>query len=201
MRSTISRDGAWSATWVSQTSPPGKRRRRWACSARKGTPLSFVSAQVCYSLLGRDIEHEIAPFARHAGIGIMVWSPLAGGFLSGKYTGEDPKGGGRRLSTFDFPSVDRELGYKVVDTLKETANINAATAAQTALAWVLSKPYVTSVIVGVTSLKQLDENLEAVNVRLSDEELAGLDQTTTPPLLYPGWMYARPAGPVIEKAL
>jgi aryl-alcohol dehydrogenase-like predicted oxidoreductase len=161
----------------------------------------FVSAQVYYSLVGRDIEHEIAPFARHAGIGIMVWSPLAGGFLSGKYTREDPEGGGGRLAAFNFPPVDRELGYKVVDTLKKTADTHAATVAQTALAWVLSKPYVTSVILGVTGLKQLDENLQTVNVQLSVEELAGLDQAASPPLLYPGWMYARPADPAVEKAL
>jgi aryl-alcohol dehydrogenase-like predicted oxidoreductase len=161
----------------------------------------FVSAQVYYSLLGRDVEHEIIPFARNAGIGIMVWSPLAGGFLSGKYTREDPKGGGGRLATFDFPPVDRDLGYAVVDSLKTMAHTHGATAAAVALAWLLSKPAVASVIVGATNLRQLNENLEAVNVQLSAEELSKLDQTTSPPLLYPGWMYARPSDPAIEKAL
>ena len=89
----------------------------------------------------------------------------------------------------------------MVDTLKGMAKAHGATAAAVALAWVLSKPAVTSVIAGVTSLKQLNENLEAVNVQLSAEELSKLDQPTSPPLLYPGWMYARPSDPAIERAL
>jgi aryl-alcohol dehydrogenase-like predicted oxidoreductase len=161
----------------------------------------FVSAQVYYSLLGRDIERDIVPFVAHAGIGVMVWSPLAGGFLSGKYTRERPNGGGGRLSAFDFPPIDKELGYQVVELLRKTGETHGMTPAQVALAWLLTKPYVTSVITGVTSVRQLDENLGAVDVHLTTENINELDQLTSRPVYYPEWMYTRPSDPAIDKAL
>jgi aryl-alcohol dehydrogenase-like predicted oxidoreductase len=99
-----------------------------------------------YSLVGRDIEYEIVPFLQEAGLGLLVWSPLAGGFLTGKYTRENPTGDNGRLASFDIMPIDREMGYKVVDLPREIAGVHQrATPAQVALAWLLSKPFVTSV--------------------------------------------------------
>lgn len=161
----------------------------------------FVAAQMHYSLLGRDLEHEIVPFLQHAGLGLMVWSPLSGGFLTGKYTRDNPTGGGSRLATFNFPPVDKERGYEVVEILQEIAKARAATPAQAALAWLLSKPVVSSVIVGANNMAQLDENLGAANLELSAEELAKLDEITAPPSVYPSWMYERVGDPITYEAL
>ncbi len=128
----------------------------------------FCAAEMYYSLVGRDLEHEIVPFARDAGIGIMVWSPLAGGFLSGKYTREDPTGGGGRLTGFDFIPFDRERGYDLVEVLRQiAADKQGVTPAQVALAWLLHQPQVASVLVGASSAAQLDDNLAAADVSLS----------------------------------
>lgn len=161
----------------------------------------FVSAQMYYSLLGRDLEQEFVSFVQYAGLGILVWSPLAGGFLSGKYTRENPTGGGGRLANFDFLPISKELGYKVVDKLHELARVHEATPAQVALAWLLAKPYVSSVIIGASKMPHLEDNLGAVKVTLTAEELAALDDMTAPALLYPNWMDARPADPVVHQAL
>lgn len=147
----------------------------------------FRAAEMYYSLVGRDLEREIVPFARDAGVGIMVWSPLAGGFLSGKYTREDPTGGGGRLTGFDFIPFDRDRGYEVVDALRTMASEKGATPAQLALAWLLHQPQVASVLVGASSIAQLDDNLAAVNVSLTKVELERLDLLTTPAATYPGW--------------
>lgn len=149
--------------------------------------LPFVSAQVYYSLLGRDVELEILPYLRHAGLGSFVWSPLAGGFLSGKYTREDPTGGGGRLARFSIPPVDRERGYDVVDRLRAVADGHGASVAQVALAWLLTRDGVTSVIVGASRLQQLERNLPAVDLRLAEDELAALDALTAPVGVYPNW--------------
>ena len=147
----------------------------------------FRAAEMYYSLVGRDLEHEIVPFAKAAGIGIMVWSPLAGGFLSGKYTREDPTGGGGRLTGFDFIPFDRERGYELVDTLRTMATAKGATPAQLALAWLLHQSQVASVLVGASNVAQLDDNLKAVDVSLSAAELEQLDRLTAPAATYPGW--------------
>ena len=147
----------------------------------------FRAAEMYYSLVGRDLEREIVPFAKDAGIGIMVWSPLAGGFLSGKYTREDPTGGGGRLTGFDFIPFDRERGYELVDTLRTMATEKGATPAQLALAWLLHQSQVASVLVGASNVAQLDDNLKAVDVSLSAAELEQLDRLTAPAATYPGW--------------
>jgi aryl-alcohol dehydrogenase-like predicted oxidoreductase len=157
---------------------------------RGGGLAPFVSAQVHYSLLSRDLESDILPYARHAGLGTLIWSPLAGGFLAGKYTREDPGGGGGRLASFTFPPIDRERGYDVVDRLKAIAGDLGATPAQVALAWLLGRDGVTSVIVGATRMEQLADNLAAAELRLGDAERAALDELTAPTLTYPHWMYA-----------
>jgi aryl-alcohol dehydrogenase-like predicted oxidoreductase len=147
----------------------------------------FRAAEMYYSLVGRDLEHEIVPFARDAGVGIMVWSPLAGGFLSGKYTREDPTGGGGRLTGFDFIPFDRERGHDVVDALRTMGQEKGATPAQLALAWLLHQPQVASVLVGASNAAQLDDNLAAADVTLTTDELRRLDRMTAPPATYPGW--------------
>ena len=149
---------------------------------------AFCAAEMYYSLLGRDLEHEIVPFARDAGVGIMVWSPLAGGFLSGKYTREDPTGGGGRLTGFDFIPFDRERGYDLVGALRQiAADKPGVTPAQVALAWLLRQPQVASVLVGASSAAQLDDNLAASELSLSAAELELLSRLTAPAATYPGW--------------
>jgi aryl-alcohol dehydrogenase-like predicted oxidoreductase len=148
----------------------------------------FVSAQLHYSLLNRDIEHELVPLAREAGLAVLPWSPLSGGFLSGKYGREQTGGEADRRATFHFPPVDLNLGYRVVDRLREIARPLGASVAQVALAWLLTRPFVTSVLIGATRLDQLDDNLAAVNLALPGEAVQVLDEMTAPPALYPNWM-------------
>lgn len=160
----------------------------------------FVSHQVYYSLVGRDIERDIAPQAVQDGLGLLIWSPLAGGFLSGKYSREQPQGDGGRLASFEFIPVDKERGYTIVDKVKEIAKAHDATPAQVSLAWLLSKPYVTSVIVGFSKPEQMQSNLAAARLQLTAEQLAQLDAVSATSLPYPNWMLGRP-DPVIEKAM
>lgn len=148
----------------------------------------FVGAQMYYSLLGRDLEYEVVPFVEDAGIGVLVWSPLAGGFLSGKYTRENPTPEGARLNKFQLPPIDVEKGYDVVDLLKQIAQNHQATSAQVALAWMLTKPFVSSIIVGANKMSHLEDNLGAAELNLSVEEVEKLNELTTPHLIYPGWM-------------
>jgi aryl-alcohol dehydrogenase-like predicted oxidoreductase len=154
-----------------------------------------------YSLVGRDLEHEIVPFAIDAGVGITVWSPLASGFLSGKYTREDPTGGGGRLNNFDFIPFDREKGYALIAVLKEMAVTYGATPAQLAIAWLLSRRYVSSVLIGASRASQLDDNLKAAKVSLSESELARLDELTAPKAPYPNWFNQRMVDGVVKDAL
>jgi aryl-alcohol dehydrogenase-like predicted oxidoreductase len=137
----------------------------------------------------RDIEHELVPLARHAGLAILVWSPLAAGFLTGKYSGIGGGDDDRRRS-FAFPPVDVDLGHQVLAELRASAVRRGATLAQVALAWLLAKPHVTSVIVGASARAQLVENLAAAEVALADDDIATLDQLSAPAPLYPGWWAA-----------
>ena len=146
----------------------------------------FKCTQSYYSLVGREIERDVIPLAREEGLGLLAWSPLAGGFLSGKFT-RDQEGEGRRAS-FDFPPVDKERGYDIVDAMKAIAEARGATVAQIALAWVLANDAVTSVIIGARNLDQLDDNVGAVEIELAAEELAELDEVSRIPPAYPGWM-------------
>lgn len=161
----------------------------------------FVGAQMYYSLLGRDIEHEIVPFVEDTGIGILVWSPLAGGFLSGKYTRETPEPENARLNTFKIPPIDVEKGYDVVDLLKQIADNYGASPAQVAIAWILTKPFISSVLVGANKMQQLEDNLGAVNLKLSAQEVEQLDTLTAPQALYPGWMQAMGWDAKVKAAL
>ena len=149
----------------------------------------LASLQAYYSLVGRDLEHEIAPMLEAEGLGLMVWSPLAGGFLSGKYR-RGQEGEGRRAS-FDFPPVDKDKGYDAVEVMDDIAASHGATVPQVALAWLLAKPAVSTVIIGARKLSQLQDNLGASDVRLSEDDIARLDAAYAPPMQYPGWMLKR----------
>lgn len=142
--------------------------------------------QMYYSLLGRDIEHEVVPQLEDSGLGLMTWSPLASGYLTGKYTGGKDSGGRRK--NFQFPPVDSVLGDKVVAELRAIGAEHDADPGQVALAWQLSKPFVSSVIVGASSKEQLRQNLAAADVALSPAEVAKLDAVSAPATPYPGWM-------------
>ena len=124
-------------------------------------------------------------------VGLLVWSPLAGGFLSGKFTRDSVDEGARRAK-FDFPPVDKEKGYAIVDVLKGIATERGVSIPQIALAWVLAQPAVTSVIIGAKSLDQLNDNLKAVDVTLSADDLKRLDEVSRLKPEYPGWMLGMP---------
>ncbi|MDA3922282.1 MAG: aldo/keto reductase [Salinisphaera sp.] len=151
----------------------------------------FISLQAYYSLAGRDLEHELQPLAAEQGLGVMPWSPMAGGFLSGKFRRDQAAPAGARRADFDFPPIDREQAYDAVDLMEQIANENNATIPQIALAWLLGRPAVSSVIVGAKKLSQLEDNLQAVDVELSDDQMDRLNAVTQPPAQYPGWMVER----------
>jgi aryl-alcohol dehydrogenase-like predicted oxidoreductase len=161
----------------------------------------FVAAQMYYSLVGRDLEHEIVPFCKDAGIGIVVWSPLASGFLSGRYTRQDPAGGKGRLSGFDILPHDREKGFDLIDKMRAIGQRYQATVAQVALAWLLQKPHVTTILLGASQAAQLDDNLGALNVKLSKQDMAELDAATAPLPIYPNWFQQRTVDATASDAL
>ena len=151
----------------------------------------FETLQAYYTIAGRDLEREIVPLLAAEQVGLMVWSPLAGGLLSGKYDRSDEaKGEGRRAS-FDFPPVDRDRAYGAIDAMRPIAEAHGVSVAQVAIAWLLHQPAVTSVIVGAKRVEQLTDNIAATKVALSAEELASLDASSRLPEEYPGWMLER----------
>lgn len=160
------------------------------CALRNLMPVR--SLQAYYTIAGRDLEREIVPMLRSEQVGLMVWSPLAGGLLSGKYDRANT-GEGRR-ATFDFPPVNRDRADVVVDAMRPIAQAHDCTVAQVALAWLLHQPVVTSVIVGAKRVEQLKENVGAVNVDLTADELQRLDEVSALPKEYPGWMLERQGG-------
>ncbi len=149
----------------------------------------FASLQAYYSIAGRDLERDVVPMLESEGLGLMVWSPLAGGFLSGKYT-RDGEAEGRRTN-FDFPPVDKDKAYDAVDVMREIADAKGATVPQIALAWLLAKPAVSTVIIGAKKPEQLQDNLGAVGVVLDADDMARLDASCNPRPEYPGWMINR----------
>jgi aryl-alcohol dehydrogenase-like predicted oxidoreductase len=144
--------------------------------------------QAYYSIAGRDLEREIVPLLKDQGTGLLVWSPLAGGLLSGKYSRENQKPEDSRRSSFDFPIVDKERTWRILDVLRPVAKAHDTGVATIALAWVLAKPFVTSVIIGAKSSEQLKQNLAAVEIQLTEEETTQLDEVSALPPEYPGWM-------------
>jgi aryl-alcohol dehydrogenase-like predicted oxidoreductase len=151
----------------------------------------FVSVQAYYTIAGRDLEREVVPLMEDQKLGLMVWSPLAGGLLSGKYKTADDKGPtGARRTTFDFPVVDKQRAFRCVDAMRPLAQQRQVSVAQIALAWILSKPFVSSVIIGAKTMDQLRDNIAAARVQLTADEIKGLDEVSQLPPEYPGWMIA-----------
>jgi aryl-alcohol dehydrogenase-like predicted oxidoreductase len=151
----------------------------------------FDTLQAYYSIAGRDLEREIAPLLEAEKTGLLVWSPLAGGLLSGKFTRENQKPAGSRRSEFDFPIVDKARVWNILDVMAPIAKAHDCSAARVSLAWLLSKPLVTSVIIGAKRLDQLEDNLAAVDLQLTPDEIKRLDDVSALPPEYPGWMLPR----------
>ena len=152
----------------------------------------FKCTQSYYSLAGRELEREMIPLLKDQGVGLLVWSPLAGGFLSGKFTRADKDAAGRRAN-FDFPPVDKERAYDIVDVLKTVAGAHGVSVAQVALAWILAQDAVSSVIIGARKPEQLDDNLKSVDVTLKADDLKALDEASRLEPEYPAWMDALPS--------
>jgi aryl-alcohol dehydrogenase-like predicted oxidoreductase len=151
----------------------------------------FTHGQMNYSLLGRDVERDVIPMMRRYGLGLTVWSPLASGFLSGKYTRENLADPNNRFSGFDILPFDKEKGFALVERMRQLASSHRASVAQIAIAWLLAKNAVSSVILGASKLHQLDDNLGAMDVKLSASEVADLDAATALPDVYPNWFTER----------
>lgn len=148
----------------------------------------FDTLQAYYSIAGRDLEREFAPMFRHTKTGLLAWSPLAGGLLSGKFSRENQKPENSRRSEFDFPLVDKERAWRILDVIRPIGVAHGCSPARIALAWLLHQPAVTSVLIGAKRTDQLKDNLASVDVKLSREELQQLDQISQLPPEYPGWM-------------
>ena len=148
----------------------------------------FISTQSYYSIAGRELEREMIPLVDDQGLGLLPWSPLAGGFLSGKFTRESETDPDARRTTFDFPPVDKTRAYDIIDVMRDVATAHEVSVAQIALAWLLHQPAVTSVIIGAKRLDQLDDNLGSVDLTLTDPELERLNTVSALAPEYPGWM-------------
>jgi aryl-alcohol dehydrogenase-like predicted oxidoreductase len=160
-----------------------------AISARRDWT-RFESVQAYYTIAGRDLEREIVPLLHDQRLGLMVWSPLAGGLLSGKYDAEGKGPEGARRTSFDFPLVDKPRAARCVQAMRPIAQAHGVSVAQVALAWLLAKPSVTTVIIGAKTVEQLDDNIASTRLRLSEEEMKTLDEVSELPPEYPGWMLA-----------
>jgi aryl-alcohol dehydrogenase-like predicted oxidoreductase len=147
----------------------------------------FKCTQSYYSLAGRELEREMIPLLKDQGLGLLVWSPLAGGFLSGKFTRDGGDDAARRAK-FDFPPVNKEKGFDILDVAKAIADQHGVSVAQIALAWILTNSTVTSVIIGARKMSQLEDNLKAIDVKLSAEDLKALDEVSKLTTEYPAWM-------------
>jgi aryl-alcohol dehydrogenase-like predicted oxidoreductase len=160
----------------------------------------FETLQAYYTIAGRDLERELVPMMRSEGIGLMVWSPLAGGLLSGKFDRNSQGEQGSRRISFDFPPVQRDRAYDCIDAMRPIAESRGVSVAQIALAWLLHQSHVTSVIVGAKRVDQLEDNIAATKVELSAADLEALAKVSALPPEYPGWMFER-QGAVRRKQL
>jgi aryl-alcohol dehydrogenase-like predicted oxidoreductase len=151
----------------------------------------FESVQAYYTVAGRDLEREVLPLLQDQQLGLMVWSPLAGGLLSGKFSPDGKGPEGTRRASFDFPVVDKARAFRVVDAMRPIALRHQVSVARVALAWLLSRPQVSTVIVGAKTPAQLEDNLGATQLELAADELMALDEVSALPPEYPGWMLAR----------
>src|SRR6476620_8780776 len=148
----------------------------------------FDTLQAYYSIAGRDLEREIVPMLESEKVGLLVWSPLAGGLLSGKFSRTNQKPANSRRTNFDFPVVDKERTWKILDVMAPIAKAHGCSPARLSLAWLLAKPVVTSVIIGAKRLDQLQDNLAAIELTLTQDELRQLDEGSALPAEYPGWV-------------
>jgi aryl-alcohol dehydrogenase-like predicted oxidoreductase len=148
----------------------------------------FDTVQAYYSIAGRDLEREIVPLLESAKVGLLVWSPLAGGLLSGKFSRTNQKPPDSRRTDYDFPIVDKERTWNILDAMAPIAKAQGCTPARVSLAWLLAKPVVTSVIIGVKHLNQLQDNLAAIALTLTQDEVRRLDEVSALPPEYPGWV-------------
>ncbi len=167
-----------------------KMMKALGISERRGFA-RFETVQAYYSIAGRDLEREIVPLLDDQKMGLLVWSPLAGGLLSGKFGPGSNGPEGARRAAFDFPPVDKDRAWKCIDAMRPIAAAHDVSVARVALAYVLAKPFVTSVIIGAKTTEQLDDNLAATTLTLSADELKQLDAVSALPSEYPGWMTAR----------
>jgi len=151
----------------------------------------FVALQNYYSIAGRDVERELVPLALSEGLGLMPWSPLAGGFLSGKFTRHNEVAGDSRRDSFDFPPVNKAKAYDIIDVLLQVGSEHKVSAAQVALAYILHKPAVTSIIIGAKKHAQLLDNIDATKLVLTAEDMQKLDAISALAPEYPGWMLER----------
>jgi aryl-alcohol dehydrogenase-like predicted oxidoreductase len=154
----------------------------------------FETLQAYYSIAGRDLERDLVPMLSEEQLGLMVWSPLAGGLLSGKFGPGSNNPEGSRRTTFDFPPVDKDRAWKCVEAMREVGDAHGATVARVALAYILQKGFTMSIIIGAKTLEQLDDNLAAADLTLTADEMKRLDEVSELPSEYPGWMFARQGG-------
>jgi aryl-alcohol dehydrogenase-like predicted oxidoreductase len=153
----------------------------------------FESLQAYYTIAGRDLERELVPVLADQQMGLMVWSPLAGGFLSGKYAREQQGPAGARRTAFDFPPVDRERAFACIDVMRMIGDTHGVSVARVALAWLLAQKHVTTIIIGAKNEQQLCDNIEATALKLTPEDLGALERVSALPQEYPGWMLMRQA--------
>jgi aryl-alcohol dehydrogenase-like predicted oxidoreductase len=154
----------------------------------------FVSLQAYYTIAGRDLERELIPLLVDQKLGLLVWSPLAGGLLSGKYSRDKEKEGTGRRANFDFPPVNRDRTFDIIDLLQPMAKSKNVSVAGLALAWLLKQPAVTTIIIGANNIDQLDDNLKSIDITFTPEELETLSRVSQLPPEYPGWMLERTGG-------
>lgn len=158
----------------------------------------FESVQAYYTIAGRDLEREVVPLLQDQQLGLMVWSPLAGGLLSGKFNADGTGPDGARRASFDFPLVDKPRAFRCVEAMRAVAQRHGATVAQVALAWLLSRQHVTTVIMGARTTVQLADNLGSMRLTLDPDDLKALDEVSNLPAEYPGWMLTRQGEPRLK---
>ena len=161
-----------------------------AISERRGWT-RFACLQAYYTIAGRDLEREVVPLVRDQGLGLMAWSPRAGGLLTGKFNPDGMGPDDSRRSKFDFPPIDRERAFRCIEAMRTMAEKHGVSIARIAIAWLLAQPPVSTVIIGARNMEQLKDNLGATEVILNAEELAELDKVSRLPEEYPGWMLDR----------
>jgi len=161
----------------------------------------FESLQIYYSVVSRDIERELVPLAKDQNLAILPWSPLSGGLLSGKFTRENEKPDGARRATFDFPPVEKERLWRVLDVMRPIAADHLVSVAQVALAWLLAQPHVTSVILGAKNSEQLLDNIAASELTLSADQLKAISEASALPAEYPQWMLTRQSADRLGQVL